>query len=95
MLLKEQRKAIFTSPVSRALAAIFGALIAAVMVTAGMPLYLPFSQTDNMGLPILLFPLVWFIFFLYSVMSRRVFHVLSLFLCISLLHALLIFISLG
>lgn len=87
--------ALFTAPVSRTLAAIGGTLVASVAVTAGMPLYLPFSQTDNIGLPIVIFPVTWLVLFLYSCLCRRAWRAWALLAGLTVVHAALIYGSLA
>ena len=86
---------LFSSPKSRTFACVLGSLVAALVVTAGMPVYLPFSQTDNIGLPILLFPVTWLLLFLYGAMCQRVWRAWFLFAVLAVGHATLIFLNLG
>jgi len=86
-----QRSPLFSSPISRCLAATLGALLASVLTTAGMPVYLPFAQLENIGIPIVLFPVTWLVLFLYSVMSESMWRVWLLLAILTLGHAALIF----
>ena len=88
-------ESLFTSHVARSIAATLGAIVAAVIVTAGMPTYLPLSQTDSIGLPILLFPLTWFFLFLFSALCKNVWHAWLLIAVLTLSHAGLIAVSLS
>ncbi|MEM7501586.1 MAG: hypothetical protein AAF417_06060 [Pseudomonadota bacterium] len=53
---KEQ---VFSAPKSRAAAATLGVLLGAILVTAGMPAWLPFSDANRIVMPIVLFPVTW------------------------------------
>ncbi|MFC3309731.1 hypothetical protein [Blastomonas aquatica] len=49
------------------------ALVAAVVTMASMPLWLPVGAAgiDNLIFPILLFPALWAVFFLYALIEAR------------------------
>lgn len=85
---------LFDAPIARTLGATLGALVTAVVVTAAMPLYLPFSQADSIGVPILLFPFTWIALFLYCALCKHVGWAWLLMLACTLSHAALIFFSL-
>ena len=55
---------LFPSPKSRVLAATIGVLLAAVIITAAMPVYLPLPQASRVAMPIVLFPITWLLLFL-------------------------------
>lgn len=82
---------LFSAPRSRSLAVILGALVAAVVTTAGMPTYLPLVQTDSIGIPIVLFPLTWLLLFLFCAMSKSVTRVWLLLAVLTFVHAFLIY----
>lgn len=85
---------LFEAPIARTLGATLGALVTAVVVTAGMPLYLPLSQADSIGIPILLFPFTWIALFLYCALCRQVSRAWLLMLAATLAHGVLIYFSL-
>lgn len=87
-------KQLFTAPKTRVIIAVFGALLTSVFVTAGMPLYLPFGQTDSIGIPIILFPITWLLLFYFSLLQRRLLIVSGVLLVFSILHIVLIYLSL-
>lgn len=86
---------LFTHPRSRAWASALGSLVTSVLVTAAAPLYLPFSQTDSIGIPILLFPVTWLALFLYSALAARVDVVWLVLAGLGLSHAALIYLAIA
>lgn len=79
----------------RVLTAIFGALITSVFITTAAPLYLPFQETDNIGVAILMFPMTWVILFIYSVLAKNIQLVIALFTVCTLIHAWIIYVALN
>jgi len=49
------------------------ALVAAVLVMAGGAVWLPpgEAQVNNLALPVILFPLLWTVFFLYACLDKK------------------------
>lgn len=79
----------------RATTAILGPLVTAIVVTTAAPLYLPFHETDNIGVAILLFPVTWVILFIYSVLAKNIKLVMALFTILTLCHAVMIYFALN
>jgi hypothetical protein len=89
------RQQLFTSPVSRTLAATLGVLVTAVVVTAGMASYLPLSQANQVVLPIILFPLTWFGLFIWALLDQKIWRPWAGLFALSAGHLLLILASVG
>lgn len=82
------RKTVFDSVVSRNFAAVIMALITATVMIPGMTAYLPLNITDQIAVPILLFPFIWTALFIYSYMAKKAWHAWALMLLLTLSHAL-------
>lgn len=69
------------------------ALIAAVVTMASMPLWLPVGAAgiDNLIFPILLFPALWAVFFLYALIEARPARGTAIITAIILTNAALIY----
>ncbi len=87
-------KAVFSNPMSRTLAATLGVLLTCIFVISAMPTYLPFSQSDTIALPTILFPLIWLTLFLYVCFCQKIWHAWLVLLVLSSSHILLIFLQL-
>jgi hypothetical protein len=85
------KETLFSSQGYRTLAVTLGALLAAVVTTAAMPLYLPLPQTDSIGIPILFFPLTWLLLFLFSAICHRLALVWLLQAALVLVHGVMIY----
>lgn len=68
-------------------------LLAAVVMMASMPLWLPVGSAgiDNLIFPILLFPAFWAGFFLYSLIEARPVRGIGIIMAIIIVNAALIF----
>lgn len=86
---------LFGAPKRRAFASTLLVLVVAILVTAGAPLYLPFIQSDSIGVPILLFPVTWFLLFYFSAMAKSIGLVYAVLLVLGIGHFYLIANSLG
>ncbi|MEM8790184.1 MAG: hypothetical protein AAGE80_01100 [Pseudomonadota bacterium] len=58
---------------TRWILALPGALIASVLTMATMPLWMPQggAQIDHIVMPVVLFPLIWVVFFMYCCMEEN------------------------
>lgn len=77
---------LFSSPITRTLTAVLASLLISVVITAAMPSYLPFNQGDRIAGPTLLFPFIWLLLFLYSVMANSLLRVWSVFALLLISH---------
>ena len=89
------KSALFTRPISRVSAATVGVLITAIVMTAGMPVYLPISDANSVVLPIVSFPVTWLLLFLWVCFARRMWRVWSALIVLTAAHAALIAGGLG
>lgn len=85
------RPRLFTSVGQRITAATLGVLLVATILVAAMPAYLPFSQVDSIGVPIMLFPFFWVGFFLYCFLAKSVWRVWGVLVGTALLHIIVIY----
>ncbi|MEM7360209.1 MAG: hypothetical protein AAF431_13995 [Pseudomonadota bacterium] len=83
---KSNRKTVFSNPKLRALLATLGVFLAAIVITAGLPVYLPLSEINRIATPVLLFPLIWFALFLMVVMTERIKTMAVFLLAMVLIH---------
>jgi len=81
---------LFSSPFVRTLTVVVACLFVSVVMTAAMPVYLPFNQGDRIAGPTLLFPFVWLSLFLYSAMCRSIKRVWGVLALLLVSHSLLI-----
>lgn len=95
MAKSSSKKPLFTSPKSRAFASTLGVLLTGLIVTAGMPLYLPFGQADNLALPVIGFPIIWFCLFLIVLFIEKIWKVWLLLFVLSVVHATIIYLALA
>jgi len=74
--------------VSRVALAGPGAIVVSLLVTLGMPLWVPagVAKVDNLVLPLLLFPLIWAAVFFHACLDPRLGRVAAVALVLSLLH---------
>lgn len=79
-------KVTFTYFKTRTFAAIVLTLITSVVMIPGLSTYLPFNQTDAIGLPTLLFPFIWTGLFIYSYMAKSVKQVYVVMLALITVH---------
>ena len=86
---------LFSAPASRVSAATLGVLIAAVIVTAGMPVYLPLNEANKIVLPIILFPVTWLVLFLWVLFERRIWRAWTALLGLVAIHGAIIASGLG
>lgn len=75
-------------------AAILVTVLSTVLV-GGMATYLPLQQTDRIGVPILLFPLIWAGLFTATFLVRRIGWFTAALAGITVIHVFLIFRHLG
>ncbi len=81
---------LFSSPLVRTFTVVVACLLVSVVMTAAMPVYLPFSQGDRIAGPTLLFPFVWLSLFLYSAMCESIKRVWGVLVLLLISHGLLI-----
>ena len=86
---------LFSSPKNRVFAATVGVLLAAVIVTAAMPVYLPLPQASRVAMPIVLFPVTWLLLFLWVLFARSMWRAWLVLTGITIVHAGLIAAGLG
>ena len=84
------KERLFPAPRSRVTCATLGVLVAAVLVTAGMPAYLPLGQANNIVLPIILFPLTWLVLFLWVLFARSMLRAWGVIVVLIAVNALVI-----
>jgi hypothetical protein len=65
-------KKTFNATRRRHLLACVMALITAVIIIPGMTTYLPFEMSEQILLPILLFPIIWTALFIYAYLAEKV-----------------------
>jgi hypothetical protein len=88
------RESVFTTLKSRNFAGLLMAFVTSVVVIPGMTTYLPFSASDQIAIPILLFPFIWLSLFVYSYLSEKSWHVWVVMLLLALSHSALCVIAL-
>lgn len=89
-----KRAGVFTAIKSRNIAGVFMAFITCVMLIPGMTTYLPFSATDQIAMPILLFPFIWTALCVYSYLAEKVWQPWALMIVLSLSHGALSYLAL-
>lgn len=90
----ERQKKTFNAFKNRTFLAIIFTLITSVIMIPGMATYLPFHQNDAVGIPILMFPLIWTALFIYSYMARSVKQVWLVLSALTLIHVVCIYLAL-
>ncbi|MEL7536474.1 MAG: hypothetical protein AAFZ58_11200 [Pseudomonadota bacterium] len=81
---------LFPAPRSRVAGATLGVLVAAVVMTAAMPAYLPFGQANSIVLPIIFFPVTWLLLFLWTLFAKRMLLVWASLVVLTVVNALII-----
>lgn len=89
------RESVFNSLKSRNIAGIIMAFICAVIIIPGMTTYLPFNISDQIAIPILLFPFIWLGLFLYSYLAEKSWQAWLVMLVLATSHAGLSFFALN
>lgn len=89
-----QKERLFTSVKSRLAAALFGAILTATFMVAGMPGYLPFGQIDAIGVPIMLYPFIWTALFIYAFLAKSAWRVWGVIGGLGVLHIAVIYFQL-
>ena len=64
------KERLFAAPRSRLIAATVGVLLAATLITAAMPAWLPLSEANSLVLPIVLFPVTWLLLFFWVLFAK-------------------------
>ncbi|MEX0740856.1 MAG: hypothetical protein WD071_16100 [Pseudohongiella sp.] len=85
------RPPLFTAPFSRTIACTLGVLITSVIVGAGATLYLPINEIDRIGMPAVLFPLIWLGLLFFATMTRNIRTVWLWLTGLCTLHTVLIY----
>ncbi|MGH1370818.1 MAG: hypothetical protein ACRBBW_02200 [Cellvibrionaceae bacterium] len=84
---KKMKKApLFSSPITRTLTTVLASLLISVVITAAMPVYLPFNQGDRIAGPTLLFPFLWLGLFVYSATAVSMTRVWTVLGCLLVSH---------
>ncbi len=86
---------LFSKPVRRVLLATLGVLVVSIVMVAGMPVYLPLSQSNALGLPVIFFPVLWLSLFLWALFDTRLWRVASGLVLLTLFHVVVIASGLG
>ncbi|WP_460233860.1 hypothetical protein [Aurantivibrio plasticivorans] len=86
-----QDSPLFSAPVPRVVACVFGVFVTTIFVTAGATVYIPTNEIDRIGVPALLFPVVWLLLLVASVLIKKIWAVWGLLGGISAVHAFIIF----
>lgn len=87
-------KSTFTCTRRRHFLACILALITAVVMIPGMTTYIPFAMSEQILLPIMLFPLIWTVLFIYAYMAEKIWHPFLVMLVLILVHTLLCYVAL-
>lgn len=90
-----QIKSTFNATGRRHLLTCLFALITSVVIIPGMTTYLPFAFTEQILLPIMLFPLIWTALLIYAYMAEKVWQPFALMLVLTLSHGTLCFVALS
>ena len=74
---------VFAGPVS---------FVNAILVMMGMAVWFPkgTAEVDNIVLPLLVFPLLWVIIFLYVALDRKLFRMVGVMLALLALHGVIL-----
>ena len=86
---------LFTAPKSRTWAATIGALLAAILITAAMPVWLPLSDANRIVLPIVFFPLTWLAVFFWVVFAKSMLRTWAIIITLIVGNAVLVATSVG
>lgn len=86
---------LFTKPRRRVLLATLGVLLVSVIIVAGMPGYLPISQSNAIGLPVIFYPVLWLSLFLWALFDSKLWRVSAGLLSLALIHMAIIASDLG
>ncbi|MBW8190612.1 hypothetical protein K0504_06140 [Neiella marina] len=82
-------KRTFSSLTQRHIASLVLALIASTAMIPGMTTYLPLTASDQVAVPILLFPFIWTGLFVYAYMADKAWHATVLMLILTISHGLM------
>jgi hypothetical protein len=85
---------LFTSPKLRVIVLSLGVSLTAVVVTAGLSVYLPVSLADKIGLPVLLFPLIWLSLFFLTCFCQSIWRAIGMLSVLTMLHVVVVYFSL-
>ena len=89
---KEQ---LFGAPKSRVVAATIGVLLAATLITAAMPAWLPFDQANNIVMPIVFFPVTWLMLFFWVLFARNMLRMWAILVVLMIGNAALVAATVG
>lgn len=79
---------------TRIVAAVFMVLITSTLMIPGMATYLPFHKNDAVGLPILLFPIIWSALFIYCFMETSMKRLWAVLVSLAAIHVVCIYMAL-
>ena len=79
---------------TRIVAAVFMVLITSTLMIPGMATYLPFHKNDAVGLPILLFPIIWSVLFIYCFMEASMKRLWAVLIALAVIHFVCIYMAL-
>jgi len=88
------RVSVFNAITSRNFAGILMAFVTSTIMIPGMTTYLPLSASDQIAVPILLFPFIWTGLCIYSYLATKVWHAWTLMAALTLVHAALCYVAL-
>tara|TARA_E500000178_G_C16892323_1_gene694087 strand:- start:101 stop:442 length:342 start_codon:yes stop_codon:yes gene_type:complete len=92
--LKMNNKKTFSATKRRHLMACVLALVTATVMITGMTTYLPLQMSEQILLPILLFPIIWVGLFIYAYISEKAWQPLLLMITLCLVHGILSYFAL-
>lgn len=93
-MLLNKRAGAFTAIKSRNIAGILMAFVTCIILIPGMTTYLPFSETDQIATPILLFPFIWTALCIYCYLAEKAWKPWALMIALSLSHGALSYLAL-
>ena len=91
---EKNNKQTFSYLPSRIFASIVLVLITSTLMIPGMATYLPFHQNDAIGLPILLFPIIWTALFIYCFLETSVKRLWAVLVALALIHGACVYFAL-
>lgn len=89
-----KKKRTFSATKRRHFLACVLALLTSVVIIPGMTTYLPFAMSEQILMPIMLFPLIWTALFMYAYMAEKAWHPLAVMVLLIVIHGVLSFIAL-
>ncbi|ASM52060.1 hypothetical protein PESP_b0512 [Pseudoalteromonas espejiana DSM 9414] len=88
-------KKTFSATKRRHIMACLLALITATVMVSGMTTYLPLQMSEQILLPILLFPIIWVGLFIYAYIAEKAWHPLLVMTILCAVHGALSYLALA